>query len=239
MPRSIAAIAVLLLLVAPSTWAAGINVYWNSCGPGATLRSFACNSNFGVNDVVASFVPPPGLTAVTGAVGTIDLIMGTPTLAPWWRLDAGGCRENAFSVTAEEFTGQSSCASYWQGLATASASYQVIGSGWDRARLVVTVSLDPQYAGPLDPATEYHAFTVRIRNTSTVGDYSCGGCSEPACIVLGEIQLQQPDGTPGGSPAIMNPESNNYLHWQGFVFNCPYAVPVANRTWGQVKSLYR
>jgi len=58
------AIAALLQLAAAPVWAAGINAYWSNCGPGnSTFRSFACNTNAGTHDIVASFVPPDGLRA--------------------------------------------------------------------------------------------------------------------------------------------------------------------------------
>ncbi len=240
MRRHVLAIAMLLQFAAAPVGAAGINAFWSYCGRGSwTMQSFACNTNAGTNDIVASFVPPDGLTMVTGAIGIIDLCLGGVNLAPWWQFNAGSCRETALSAVAIDVGGPSNCADYWQGQGSASVAYQAGYSGWDSARLVVSVSMDPQYAGPVEPGTEYHAFTVRIRNTDTVGPGACGGCLYPACIVLNEIRLVQPAGTPGGSPALTGRDTNNYLQWQAPVYNCPFIVPAANRTWGQIKSLYR
>jgi hypothetical protein len=239
-PRHVLAFIVLVQLAAAPAVAAGINAYWNNCGPGnPTFRSFACNTNFGTHDIVASFVPPEGLTKVVGAIGIVDLCLGGVNLSPWWQYDAGSCRETALRAVAQDVSLPSNCVDYWQGQANFWIDYQVGYSGWDSARLVVSVGLQSQFAGPVEPGVEYHAFTVRIGNTATVGPGACFGCLQPACIVLNEIQLLQPAGTPGGSPALTVPDSNNYLMWQNYVSNCPFIVPVANRTWGQVKSLYR
>jgi hypothetical protein len=240
--RVIPALLLLLLVASPAS-ATGINVYWNDCSSGATaslMRTFACNTNSGTNEMVASIDPPVGMTAVTGAIGIIDLCLSGVPLPPWWQfINAGSCRPTALGATAVFTSGPFSCADYWQGQANAVPGYQVGYSGWDSARILVSVNLPPQLAAPMPQGTEYYMFKVTIRNTDTVGPSACGGCNYPACIVLNEIRLTQPAGTPGGSPAISNPLNNNYLQWQAFVANCPFIVPVKNRTWGQIKSLYR
>lgn len=171
---------------------------------------------------------------LTGAIGVIDLCLGGVNLAPWWQFGAGSCREGSLTALAIDVGGPSTCADVWQGQAGTSLDYQVGYSGWDSARIVVWATLSPQNAQPVSSGTEYHAFTVRIRNNDTVG--GCAGCSYPACIVLNEIRLTTAN---SGDIVLINPLNYNYLQWQAYIINCPFIVPVQNRTWGQLKASYR
>lgn len=233
------AMCALSLLLRPPAHAGGINLSWSDCGLAGTMnRSFACNTNVGAHQMVASFDPSQSLSGVVNAVGIIDLCTGGVPLPPWWTfINPGSCRPTALSASAAYIGGSFQCADHWsgQGFATIGA-YQVGYDGWDSARILVHVWTTQYTPGPVEPGTEYHAFTVNILNTATVGESACGGCSVGACIVLNEIQIW----TQGGGEVITATRDRNYLHWQGAtVFNCPFVVPVQNRTWGQVKSLYR
>ena len=232
--------AAMSLLIPACACADGLMVSWGSCTSGSTLRTSACNSNTGTHDIVAGIVAPAGLTAVTGAIGIIDLCLGGVPLPPWWQLGSGGCRPAALSAVSADLDSPRICANYWGDRGTTVVNYQVGYSGWDSARILVYISIDPQHAGPLNPDYLYHMFRVRIDRSNTTGTDACYGCFFPACIVLNEIQLLQPEGTPGGSPRITQPlDGINYLMWQGNVGGCPYVVPTKNQTWGQIKSLYR
>jgi hypothetical protein len=236
--RRVIPASLLILLLAPQARASGINLSWSECGPAGTMmRSFACNTNEGHHDMVASFDPPPGLTAVDGAIGIIDLCLGGVPLTPWWQfINAGSCHQTALSALAYDAGVSGACTDYWQGAASSSVHYQVGYQGWDSARIVVNLTMPVQAAGPVEPGTEYHAFTVRIRNDDTAGSSGCGGCNIPACIVLNEIFLSQA----GENVGIINTLNSNYIQWQsGFIPGCPFVVPVKNRTWGAVKTLYR
>lgn len=241
MPRACLASATWLFLMAPPVWGQGMNAFWGTCGYGNRLHTFACDTNTGNHDLVVSFAPPTDMPAVSQAFGIIDLCLGGVNLTPWWQYNSGSCRQGALSALAEDVSGSLACADHWQGQASTTVYYNAGYSGWDSARIVVSVWMDEQFAPPVQAGTEYHAFTVRIGNESTVGAGACGGCTFPACIVLNELQIKQPAGTPGGDLILTNPipGGNNYLMWQQSVPNCPFIVPVANRTWGQIKSLYR
>ena len=94
---------------------------------------------------------------------------------------------------------------------------------------------------PVDLGTEYYAFKATVTRTKSTGTGSCAGCLAPACIVLNEIQLFQPL-TLGFDPQIFNPRDRNFATWQnpaGGPPGCPGTTPTQNKTWGQVKSLYR
>jgi hypothetical protein len=230
------AFAVLpLLLAAPDAQGGGISAFWTNCGAaGSSMRTFACNTNAGTNDIVCSFAVDEDLPDVTGAVGVIDLCLGGVNLTPWWQFGGAGCRAGALSALTTDVGGPSDCADLWQSQAMASYQYLVGFSGWDSARILVWATLPASMSIPATAGTEYHAFTVRIRNNETVG--GCAGCNYPACIVLNEIRLST---AKSGDRALYTPLVYNYLQWQAYVTNCPFVVPVQNRTWGQIKTMYR
>jgi hypothetical protein len=228
----------LFLVAAPATaHASGVNLAWNDCSYSGTMnRSFACNTNSGSHQLVASFVLNDTLS-VSGAVGIVDLCLGGVNLTPWWQFNLGSCRQGALTASAAVPLSAQNCADFWQGQATAGISaYQVGFDGWDSARILVSVSMPSATFMTTEAYIENHAFTVLISNASTVGTGACGGCNYGACIVLNEIELFR---SYGGSVRLQVPDTVNQATWQGGVPGCPFIVPVANRTWGQVKSLYR
>jgi hypothetical protein len=65
---------------------------------------------------------------------------------------------------------------------------------------------------------------------------ACAGCSTGACIVLNSVELVRLPGAIGGNVTLTTPGSN-FATWQAGA--ACVTVPVRNRTWGQVKALYR
>ena len=94
-------------------------------------------------------------------------------------------------------------------------------------------------AGCVDPWHGQGVASVAGYNSlKTVGTDACGGCMVPVCLMLNLVRIAQPPGTPGGDIEVSNPLVSNYVTWQGAsLFLC--LTPTVNRTWGQVKSLYR
>jgi hypothetical protein len=90
---------------------------------------------------------------------------------------------------------------------------------------------------PVAPGTEYYGVRILIANTKTVGTGSCFGCEAPGCVVLASVELQ-PNGS-GPSQMITGPRDRNAVIWQGGTAYGCIAVPIARRTWGGIKTLYR
>jgi len=84
--------------------------------------------------------------------------------------------------------------------------------------------------------TEYFSFNLVIDHAKTVGTGACGGCAGAVCLVLQLIHVT----TPVSSYMLGNPTSpgSNMAHWQGSGADCN-SVPVKNKTWGEVKAMYR
>ena len=252
--RRIACATVLMLAtVVSAASGSGIDLGWNECfgAGGTTNKNFACNTNSGSSTMVASFDPPDGMGLVVGGSAAIDLISASSALPSWWQLGDGGCRQGALRV--EFGTTTQGCPDAWAGSATGSYSYS---PGFDGrpslARIEVSWSVPEALAVQLAPGWEYVAFRLVLDNVNTLGG-ACPGCEVPMCIGLTAICLHGPGGA--GTYPMYNPLINNLITWQGGAIpgGCPgtdgppppfppygcLATPVMNRSWGQIKTLYR
>ena len=125
------------------------------------------------------------------------------------------------------------------GAAGVAAYTKDFGGDPRRARIIGSIA----YSGDpvvMAPGTEYYSMRLRINSAKTVGTGACAGCLDPVCVVLNQVRIAQP--APDPTYAIENPRDNNFTTWQGGAVGgagCPGVVPTQNRSWGQVKSLYR
>ena len=103
-------------------------------------------------------------------------------------------------------------------------------------RLTCAVPFDNR--GEVLAGTEYYAFKMNVLRAKTTAAGSCAGCADAVCIVLDNIQLFQPP-EQNNDPMISSPADRNFVTWQAADPTCPASTPAANKTWGQVKSLYR
>ena len=95
---SLAALIAWALVPAPAGAEPVAHLAWEDCGSaGLVTRTFACNTNVGVEQLYVSFVPPAGITALKAIEARIGLVWwGTTTPPPppvWWELN--GCRANS------------------------------------------------------------------------------------------------------------------------------------------------
>src|SRR5438552_7538271 len=83
-----------------------INLSWDNCSVSASnLKTFACNTNTGAPfPLIASFVPPGGVTELIGFEGFLTIQSGTTSLPDWWKHGAGQCRGTAGLSVSADFT---------------------------------------------------------------------------------------------------------------------------------------
>jgi hypothetical protein len=235
MKKTLLMCGVLLALAASSAMAAGVNLSWTDCGSfGTQDRTFACAVNTGTNTLVVSFDPITDLADFAGNEMRIDLA-STGSLPAWWQMfNSGTCRGTTLPTINATFG--ANCTDNFGGAGFGAIGSYVIGAntasllcGWAVASGI-----------PITAGTEYYAINVAINNTKTVGTGSCAGCSQAVCIVANTVSLAY-----GPSATLIQhietPLTRNWVTWQGGVIpgGCPGNVPVENRTWGQVKALYR
>ena len=249
--RRISAVAVVvatlstLAVLPPACVAAtsGINLYWNDCSPasggtGVTDRAFDCLSNTGPNVMFGSFSPPAPLSDLVGVSAVIDLVTSESPLPAWWSMQTGGCRAGACTASFDFTGGPFSCDDVWAGQASGGMDYQAppYYYGNPNAARIRVVGAVPEGHPMLADGTEHYAFKVTITNVKSTGAGACAGCSARACIVFTMMQLVQPAGL--GDYRLNSALSNTWITWQGVGVDC-LQVPVRNRTWGELKSLYR
>ena len=264
MTRSVLGLFVLLLL-APPAGAARLDLAWNRCRSdgGDVHRYFACDANDGGNVLVASFATDrdhPDIVSVQAGI----LVRTTQMLIPdWWKIDyAGSCRPQGLSARADlrPLPG-SRCVTPWQGTASdvrvLYTTSEFPGPAplpappADGAWIVLDFSLPSPVA--LHAGTEYHAFDLVLLDDHSTGADSCAGCRTEACLFFNSLSVT---GKRGSEVIYIDTSSNDGIaDWQcanGGFESSPYHPPwtycepiagctvaVRNRTWGQLKGLYR
>jgi len=247
---------VMLALTATAAMAAsGLNFSWGpGCASDALVinKNFACNTNGGSASImVGSFVPTADHELFLALDACIDGQVASPnTVIPaWWQFkNVGACRLAALSAGAIYSGSAVNCTDVWGGQATANIDYYgdpvvvaipvppVVGP---RARIKVGVSVPAAAAVGITGGAEYFAFTVSVNNIKTVGTGACAGCTTPMAWVFNSMIPGWTDGGVIGQESISTPILNQCITWQGGAAGLCGETPAQNKTWGQVKSLYR
>jgi hypothetical protein len=220
----------LLLLFAPSAFAAGVDLAWDGCtgDPGASsLKAFACDTNTGEHSLYVSFVPAADFPTIQILEVAIDLrTRGGLPLPAWWDVRSPeGCRRDQFGPGI----GVSSTASCEGWSPPPDFVTDRFNYGYptpDGAHLVVST-----HAIPTGVLAGHHYFACRlvVLHPRTVGTPSCGGCLEPVDITVSAVRL----GTLTSEQVLTQPQTNARVLWQGA------PVPTRASSWSALKSLYK
>jgi hypothetical protein len=105
-------------------------------------------------------------------------------------------------------------------------------------RLIIAVAVPLAGVQDLTANTEYFACNIVIDHQKTIGAGACGGCSGSVCLLLQKVKVNTR--VPANDVTFFGGSTpgSDMAHWQGSGADCNL-VPVKNRTWGQVKALYR
>ncbi len=253
MRKTLLLCGVLMLIGASVALAAapGVNLGWSTdlgCWPesGTADKTFACNSNTGNSTMVASFAIGVDMPDYYGVQCILDGQSESATLPDWWQLsNTGSCRPTALSTSADFTTApQSTCVDAFLGLAQGGiGAYQTEQypppqplnvPAPNRLRLKVAYGIVDPVA--ITAGTEYYAFRATVTNAKTVGSPSCAGCATAVTMVLNEIRVVPT--LQANAILLYNASANQCITWQATTVPCA-SVPTRNRTWGEVKALYR
>jgi len=246
MKKAIILSGLLLTLTASfAAAAAGINLANGDCSAGGLVNApnNLCTSNTGLAlNLIVSVTPPAGMNNVVAVDGLIDVQTDQPALSPWWSLD--GCRAvGALSFDAGFLSGPFNCNDFWAGGATPGGGITPVHTAANRFQIIFTAATS--YETAMDPQAEHYTHKILITKSKSVSTGACAGCTDAACLVLNRLVVIQPAGV--GDAEITTPIVSNWVTYNGGVVGpgpngeqgCPGATPSQNRTWGQVKSLYR
>jgi|SwirhirootsSR2_FD_contig_51_4425347_length_815_multi_9_in_0_out_0_1 hypothetical protein len=247
----------LLALTAASASAAGVGLRWGACfgDAGPINKNFACNTNSGTNVLTCSFQTGEDILASSGQEVVIDIASAGATLPAWWAFkNAGTCRIGALGLNTVPTAGPVCIDWAVNGPATAGiGAYDIGARSPNTARIKIANAVQASALADIFAGQEYFSMNVTITNQKTVGTGSCAGCTTPVCIVFNSIKLTTQvaanDRTVSGP---MNGTDADFATWQGGAgitvpptpgnpggSGCGGATPTQNKTWSQVKSLYR
>jgi hypothetical protein len=240
----------LLALAAPASASSGVDFAWGeSCWPDNPVdwRTFACDTNAGVEYATGSFKPDLDFPDFAGLEAIVDINSGSSAMPDWWQVwNEGSCRSISLSASAD-FSGTTSthCVNLWPGAVVGGIAayqtqlfpppppYNVPLPNRGRIRLGFAM---PSYRPRLSRTVEYLAFRLAIDHQRTVGDSACAGCAVPLCLLLNQIAAF----TDSGIQDVVTSTSNNRsLQWNDPPWYLCHPVPVQNTTWGRMTGLYR
>lgn len=240
-PLCLLALAVVLLAPAAIAQTEGINLAWDDCRPaGNESKSFTCDSNIGAPfTMYGSYIPPAGINQFLGIEAVVDMISSQADIGDWWKVQPGGCRAGA-AVAGFNFTiGPFTCVDIFAGQASGGVIVEDGATtssipGANRTRFKIVAAIASPTA--LTAGTEYYGFSLTVLRTNT--NTCTAGCADDACLVLNSLLVAQPAGVGDVLLTSAPAGGDRDVVWQGTSASCA-TVPTKNRTWGQVKHLYR
>ena len=240
MRNPIVPVILLLACSAAPALAGGLDLNWGSgCYPESpqTLKTFACNTNSGAASLTASFVPAVDQPGFVGLQATLVFQIQSTTVPDWWQfVNAGACRQNALSSSAD-FTAapQTVCVDPWLGVGQGGTASYITGDAVNPpATGRVRVSIALAQPSPLYRSVEYYGFRVTFNYSKTVGTGACSGCTAPVTAVLNEIRSYESN---NNVDVDTSPVRNGCVVWQAG--SACQATVARNTTWGALQSLYR
>jgi hypothetical protein len=220
---------------------AQVNLSWGDCDTfGTPDQVFNCAANSGAAGImICSAIAPTGAGRVVAMEAVVDMIEANSSLQPWWQFNTGECRAGGISLSADFTAGPFSCADFWggQGIIIGGTVANGAGKGANTLRFKMACAVPTEQS--MTAAEQVYAFKIIVLKTKSTGAGSCAGCSDPGCLVLNSVLINQPAGVGDflltGAPT----GGRDFATWQGGAGATCATVPAQNRTWGQVKALYR
>lgn len=238
----LAALAVVSLATVASAQTlpgGSIQLTWDECyqggDGGGSNKSFSCDADPAEPFVlVASVIPPEGLTQYVGHVGVFDFLSATSAMPDWWSF--GSCQP-ATGIVAVPGAGDTSCPDLVDLPQFGGQDFAVPFGSPNRARLRTAYAINADLAGPLQSTQEATVLRIRIAGARTAAPGACSGCPTGVCIVFTSLLLDQAD--PALPRFLISSGEQQVVAWNGTLFGSTCITPARPSTWGQLKSLYR
>jgi hypothetical protein len=249
MKKRIVTAVALLALTATMAEAGTVNFYWTDCvGNGGTSNKNFANCTTTVSSATdaaaGSFIPSNAMTDFVAVEIVLDLQTEAASVPAWWDFNPSPtqCHGSSLAMTFD-FTsfanGSGACTDPFGAPATGSlANYEPAFNGAaNRARVIGVAAIDASNPQVLAAGTEYYGFRLALKKDKSTGAGSCAGCDTPVAIVLNSLRAV---GSGLGSfEDNTAPAASQCITYQAAGAATCLATPTRNRTWGEIKSLYR
>ena len=243
-PKTAGLVVALALFAPPAAHAAaGFNVAWNECilAPTATQdRTFACNVNMGADWIVVSFVAPAEASRLGMMETHFEVVADAPTFPSWWTFGSGTCRGPAgLVIQTNPYLWFTCDIDAWY--SAASGLWETVGAGApNRAEFRGLLAQPVGDEAPLVAGVEYYGYCLRLAHTGSTGAGACPGCDVRMCIRVEDVDLYLTSADSAPVSRLTTPLVRGFVTWQGAATTlCMGVVPARNRTWGEIRSLYR
>lgn len=246
-----AAVSTLALLSAQAFAGGSLYLKANAC-PGAGTASNVLTLDCDPNNF-----PPPGQlfgsfkvdAVVSGVVamdGILDLTFNGQTGVPaFWQFQSGGCNSSGLVLLdGRPATGCSQttfmCGGGGANCDAFITAYGVGYGGPNKARLLITLARASTDPTSFTNLTAYNfAFELDIYTDPYAG--SCAGCTVPVSMAWNQAVFYDTNAGLGGDGVALLADSDDPGSDAALCVNAATCdvVPTKNKTWGQLKSLYR
>lgn len=256
-PILLLALGLLGLGAATAQAAPDVFLQWDDCPPaGQPVRTFACNTNAGVEVLIGAFTTDQTVASVNGILSTLLVKFPQSSIPSWW--DFGGCRaSNSLQIVTSFAAGPFSCTDPWPASSAGGVVWDVIdaSTGWARIRAVQAVPSGDEFT--LQAGVMYYAFKIVYTHAKSTGTGACGGCEVPAGLLLQQVRISRSNDVNDvviGVPFDTRNDPSHFADWQcdgsplwewdrnslvDYTYGSNCAVPARATTWGSVKLLYR
>jgi hypothetical protein len=236
----------------------GLQLSWINCYnvAGAVQDyAFTCDGSIhSLNGTLSVDASTPGVVAMDGI---LDLLFQSPGTPAFWQYESGGCNDGqvviidgkptagcgALTLNTNTFCGSGGAGC--DGFITAYAHGGSIGFPENRARLLVALaraSTSPVVLAASVGQAAHFAFTLQFfeDNAAEIGG-PCDGCMTGTSITWNSAILYNTTATTGGEGTAADIRSSDPGSIPNAFSNCSGCQTVGNknRSWGQLKSLYR
>jgi hypothetical protein len=268
-PRTLLSVALLVLALAAPAYAAvsppGVNIRWDNCydDGGLSNKTFACDTNTGIEQLVLSFALDTPMADVSGTETRVEFWSASASLPPWWQFfNAGSCRLTGMTFNTVVAASATNCLDWSAGTSAGGVgSYSVGFSAPNMAMLRTATAVAASNLAALNPGQEYFFANLRLTHTKTVGTGACAGCDIPVCIVFSQLRITTPTFETNRTFIFgANGPASQLATWQNGLPVNPHVLnagstgggprmtmdacvvgstPTQTSTWGRVKALYR
>jgi hypothetical protein len=242
MKKTLALCGAWLVLGAPAALA-GLDLTWNACNVDGGVPDIVADcATGGPYELVGCFEAPAEMSGFVGMDIYIDLQAEAPGLSPFWHFEDGGCNAGGLVVSGDRsaVTGGCTAPTPWDaGTSVSMTAYGAGLGGANRARLLCSVT---RLSGtPLEAGQNYYGFHLRVLTThASEAGGACAGCPDKMAMVWNQCDLFNQGGVGPPVASVTAPGSHgSCAGWNGPSTTTCATTPVRNRTWGQIKVLYR